>query len=237
LEATVASLFPRARVARMDRDTVRGRGALEALLDRVDRGDVDILMGTQMIAKGHDFPGVTLVGVLAADALLGLPDFRAGERAFQLLAQVAGRSGRRETAGEVIVQAFDPEHHAVRAACEHDFTSFAHAELAFRKSLRYPPFAALALMVFRDRSYDVAATRAGACAATLRRLGIDGLAVLGPAPAPLERLRGEYRVQVMLKGARRAVVRLGVEAAVEHLERAGMRPDQVTLDVDPVTTL
>ncbi|HUD72248.1 MAG TPA: primosomal protein N' [Dongiaceae bacterium] len=237
LEATMQSLFPNARVARMDRDTMRGRGVLEALLDQVDRGDIDILMGTQMIAKGHDFAGVTLVGVLAADALLGLPDFRAGERAFQLLTQVAGRSGRRDTPGEVIVQAWDPEHHAVRAACEQNYEAFARAELAYRRSLRYPPFAALALLVFRDPVFESAAARAGACAAALRRLRIDGLNVLGPAPAPLERLRGEYRVQVMLKGARRAVVRQAVDAAATHLERTGARSDQVTIDVDPASTL
>src|SRR5207249_5962875 len=109
-------LFPDARIARMDRDTVSGRGAAEVLLTRVERGEIDILLGTQMIAKGHDFPNVTLVGVLAADALLGLPDFRAGERTFQLLSQVAGRSGRGDRAGEVIVQAYDPDHHAIRFA-------------------------------------------------------------------------------------------------------------------------
>jgi len=237
LEETMASLLPRARIARMDRDSVRGRGSVEALLDRVERGAVDILMGTQMVAKGHDFPNVTLVGVLAADALLGMPDFRAGERTFQLLAQVAGRSGRRERAGEVIVQAWDPGHHAVRAACDHDFEAFARDELAYRRTLQYPPFAALALMVFRDRDFDTARARAGALAAGLRRLRLPGLGILGPAPAPLERLRGEFRVQVMLKGGSRAVVRRGMAEAADLLERAGVRPDGVTLDVDPVSTL
>ena len=237
LEETMTSLLPGARIARMDRDSVRGRGSVEELLDRVERGDVDILMGTQMVAKGHDFPNVTLVGVLAADALLGMPDFRAGERTFQLLAQVAGRSGRRERAGEVIVQAWDPGHHAVRAACEHDFEAFAHDELAYRRTLQYPPFAALALLVFRDRDYDTARARAGTLAAGLRRLHLPDLGILGPAPAPLERLRGEFRVQVMLKGRTRAAVRRGMSEAADLLERAGVRPDNVTLDVDPVSTL
>jgi len=237
LEETMTSYLPQARIARMDRDSVRGRGSVEELLDRVERGDVDILMGTQMVAKGHDFPNVTLVGVLAADALLGMPDFRAGERTFQLLAQVAGRSGRRERAGEVIVQAWDPGHHAVRAACDHDFEAFARDEMAYRRTLQYPPFAALALLVFRDRDYDTARARAGTLAAGLRRLHLPDLGILGPAPAPLERLRGEFRVQVMLKGKSRAAVRRGMSEAADLLERAGVRPDSVTLDVDPVSTL
>jgi primosomal protein N' (replication factor Y) len=237
LEETLASLLPRARIARMDRDTVRGRGSVEALLDRVERREVDILMGTQMVAKGHDFPSVTLVGVLAADALLGMPDFRAGERTFQLLAQVAGRSGRSERPGEVIVQAWDPGHHAVRAACDHDFEAFARDELNYRRMLHYPPFAALALMVFRDREFEAARAGASALAEGLRRLRLPGLVVLGPAPAPLERLRGAYRVQVMLKGDARAVVRNGVAEAAALLERAGVRSDRVTIDVDPVSTL
>ena len=237
LEETLRSLFPQARVARMDRDTVRGRGAVEDLLGRVERGEIDILLGTQMIAKGHDFPNVTLVGVLAADALLGLPDFRAGERTFQLLAQMAGRSGRRERPGEVIVQAYDPEHHAVRAACEHDFEAFARAELVYRKTLRYPPFSALALLVFRDRIYERALEQASSIATRLRSSRQVDLQVLGPAPAPLERLRGVYRVQVLLKGSRRAAVRQALEETDSLIERLGVRKDSVTVDVDPASTL
>jgi primosomal protein N' (replication factor Y) len=237
LEETVRSLLPKARLARMDRDTVRGRGAIEDLLDRVERGEVDILLGTQMIAKGHDFPNVTLVGVLTADALLGLPDFRAGERTFQLLAQMAGRSGRRERPGEVIVQAYDPDHHAVRSACEHDFEAFARAELVYRRTLQYPPFSALAMLVFRDGTYERAWERASVVAAGLRRSRPEDLQVLGPAPAPLEKLRGRYRVQVLLKGARRASVRRGLEEAAGLLERLGVRNDSVTVDVDPASTL
>lgn len=237
LEHALRSLFPTARLARMDRDSVRGRGAVEDLLSRVERGDVDILLGTQMIAKGHDFPKVTLVGVLAADALLGLPDFRAGERTFQLLAQVAGRSGRREQPGEVIVQAYDPDHHAVRAACEHDFETFARAELAYRRTLHYPPYSALAILLFRDRAFERARERGATVAAELRRLGLQGLQVLGPAPAPLERLRGEYRVQILIKGERRDVIRQALGAATEILEKLKLRPDSVTVDVDPVSTL
>ena len=237
LEATLRSHFPGARLARMDRDTVRGRGAVDDLLGRVERGAIDILAGTQMIAKGHDFPNVTLVGVLAGDALLGLPDFRAGERTFQLLAQVAGRSGRRATPGEVIVQAFDPDHHAVRAACLHDYEGFAKDELRFRRALHYPPYSALALLVFRAVRYETALARAGVVAAALKQALASGVQVLGPAPAPLERLRGEYRVQILLKAARRPDLRRGIAAASDAVEQAGLRPDAVTFDVDPVSTL
>ena len=237
LEETIRSLFPKARVARMDRDTVRGRGAAERLLLDVERGEIDILLGTQMIAKGHDFPNVTLVGVLAGDALLGFPDFRAGERTFQLLAQVAGRSGRRAAPGEVIVQAFDPDHHAVRAACEHDYEGFVAEELRYRKALHYPPYAALALLVFRDARYETALEAAARIVAALKERNDDEVQVLGPAPAPLERLRGQYRVQVLLKGARRAAVKQALNEAAARIEAAGLRPDAVAIDVDPVSTL
>jgi primosomal protein N' (replication factor Y) (superfamily II helicase) len=237
LEETVKSLFPRARVARMDRDTVRGRGVAERLLLRVERGEVDILLGTQMIAKGHDFPNVTLVGVVAGDALLGFPDFRAGERTFQLLAQVAGRSGRRATPGEVIVQAFDPDHHAVRAACDHDYEGFAREELRYRRNLHYPPYSALALLVFRDADFEKAGAMAARIAAGLRAAGRQDAQILGPAPAPLERLRGQWRVQVLIKGAQRAAVQAAVHDATARIEAAGLRPDAVAIDVDPVSTL
>jgi primosomal protein N' (replication factor Y) len=237
LEETIRSLLPRARVARMDRDTVRGRGAAERLLLQVERGEVDILLGTQMIAKGHDFPNVTLVGVVAGDALLGFPDFRAGERTFQLLAQVAGRSGRCATPGEVIVQAFDPDHHAVRAACEHDYEGFARDELRYRRQLHYPPYSALALLVFRDADPEAAHQAASRIAAGLRASGRDDVQILGPAPAPLERLRGQWRVQVLIKGTQRAAVQAAMQDAAARLETAGLRPDAVAIDVDPVSTL
>lgn len=237
LETTLRSLLPGARIARMDRDTVRGRGAVEELLDRVESGAVDILLGTQMIAKGHDFPGVTLVGVVGADALLGLPDFRAGERTFQLLAQVAGRSGRRATEGEVIVQAYDADHHAVRAACEHDFEAFARAELQYRRALAYPPFSALAALVFRDRLFEKAAARAAAVVAAIRGGPTEEIQILGPAPAPLERLRGQFRVQVLLKARRRAALRAALRIVNEIVERDGRRAASLSIDVDPVSTL
>ncbi len=237
LEATLRASFPGARIERMDRDTVSGRGAVERLLTRVERGEIDILLGTQMIAKGHDFPNVTLVGVLAADALLGMPDFRAGERTFQLLAQVAGRSGRGERGGEVIVQAYYADHHAIRSACAHDFEGFAGKELAYRRVLNYPPYSALALVLVRDRVFDRARAGAAGVAAVLRDLKAPGLQVLGPAPAPLERLRGEYRVQVLVKASDRRGMQAALAAMLEGLDRRAVRVENLVIDVDPMSTL
>jgi primosomal protein N' (replication factor Y) len=237
LEEVLRAALPGARIERMDSDTVRGRGSAERLLMRVETGEIDVLLGTQMIAKGHDFPNVTLVGVLAADALLGLPDFRAGERTFQLLAQVAGRSGRGERVGEVIVQAYDADHHAIRAAAEHDYAGFAAKELAFRKVMNYPPYSALAALLVKDRSFDRARGRAAAVARIVRGLGSRSLQVLGPAPAPLERLRGEYRVQILLKAASRAEMQGALAAMLAELDRRRERVEDLVIDVDPVSIL
>jgi len=237
LETILKTALPEARVERLDRDTARGRGSVEQMLMRVERGEIDILLGTQMIAKGHDFPNVTLVGVLAADALLGLPDFRAGERAFQLLAQVAGRSGRGEREGEVIVQAYYADHHAIRFACEHDFAGFAARELTYRRAMNYPPYAVLATILVRDRVFDRARSRAEEVGRILRGRERRSLQVLGPAPAPLERLRGEYRVQLLVKAADRREMRDTLEGMLHELERRKVRTEGLAIDVDPMTTL
>jgi primosomal protein N' (replication factor Y) len=237
LEDRLRDRFPAARIVRMDSDAVRGRGAAERILSSVERGEVDILLGTQMISKGHDFPNVTLVGVLGADALLGMPDFRAGERTFQILSQVAGRSGRRERGGRVIVQAYYVDHHAIRTACRHDFDAFARAELEYRRVMNYPPFSAMALVLLRDRRLEKASAAAARVAAALRRRGSAALQVLGPTPAPLERLRGLYRVQVILKGRGRRDVQAALAALHEELEKQGPGCQQMTIDVDPLSTL
>ncbi len=237
LETVLNTLLPGARVRRLDKDTARGRGSVEEVLTRVERGEIDILLGTQMIAKGHDFPNVTLVGVLAADALLGLPDFRAGERAFQLLAQVAGRSGRGEREGEVIVQAYYADHHAIRFACEHDFPGFAARELAYRRAMNYPPYASLATIVVKDRAFDRARAQADEVGRILRGGAGRSLQVLGPAPAPLERLRGEYRVQLLVKAAERRELREALDRMLRELERRKVRTEGIAIDVDPMTTL
>ncbi len=237
LEDIFRTHFPKARIARMDRDSMSGRGSMERLLTRVEAGEIDILLGTQMIAKGHDFPRVTLVGVLAADAQLGLPDFRAGERAFQLLAQVAGRSGRRDQPGEVIIQAYHADHHAIRFAASHDFEGFAKKELAFRKVMNYPPYSALSLILVRNRQAVKAQEGAAMIACLLRRIAPKGLQVMGPAPAPLEKLRGEHRVQVVVRAANRRIMQEALQEMLEELERRSSRVENLAIDVDPMSTL
>ncbi len=237
LEEVLRARFPAARIARMDRDSMSGRGAMERLLTRVERGEIDILLGTQMIAKGHDFPRVTLVGVLAADAHLGLPDFRAGERTFQLLAQVAGRSGRRDRPGEVIVQAYYADHHAIRCAARHDFEGFAKKELAYRRVMNYPPYSAMTLILVRDRRFARAREGADSVAGLLRRLAPGTLQVMGPAPAPLERLRGEYRVQVIVRAASRRAMQDALQSLMAEMEHRSIRSENLTIDVDPLSTL
>ena len=237
LETILRASLPGARIERLDRDTTRGRGSVEEILTRVERGEIDVLLGTQMIAKGHDFPNVTLVGVLAADALLGLPDFRAGEKAFQLLAQVAGRSGRGEREGEVIVQAYYADHHAIRFACEHDFAGFAARELAYRRAMNYPPYSVLAAILVKDRVFDRARVRATVIGRVLRGVAGGGLQVLGPAPAPLERLRGEFRVQLLVKAPGRRQMQEALGKTLPELEKRNVRLDNLVFDVDPISTL
>ncbi len=233
VQAEIERRWPAARVARLDRDTVRRRGAAARLLRRVARREVDVLVGTQMVAKGHDFPGVTLVGVVSADVGLGMPDFRAAERTFQLLTQVAGRAGRGGAPGEAIVQTLHPGHYGVRHACDQAYAPFYREELRFRRALRYPPVVSLVSAVvhgpLRDRAVRDAAALAGRLRAAPRRF-----TVLGPAPAPLARLRGRYRVQLFLKGGRRREMR---EALLRILDEHPGLKRRVVVDVDPVSML
>jgi primosomal protein N' (replication factor Y) len=233
VEAEVLEKFPDARVARVDRDTIRRRGAIAGVLARFAAGDLDVLVGTQMIAKGHDFPRVTLVGVISADVGLGLADFRAAERTFQLLTQVAGRAGRGEIRGEAIVQTLFPDHYSVRHACRQDYASFFSDELRFRQSMRYPPAVALVNAVVKGRSHQRALHDAGDLVQALRANGAP-YRVLGPAPAPLSRLKGEHRAQFFLKGAQRNAMRQALLAAL------AARPDirrRTIVDVDPMSVL
>ena len=235
VEQQIAALFPSARVGRVDRDAVRKRGALTAILSRFGAGELDVLVGTQMIAKGHDFPRVTLVGVVSADVGLGLADFRAGERTFQLLTQVAGRAGRGERAGEAIVQTLYPAHYSVRLACRQDYAAFFERELEYRQGLRYPPFVALVNAVVRGRTFEEAMRLAQDLASALNgHASAGGFVVLGPAPAPLTRLRGEHRVQIFLKGGRREKMRQALRAALAAMPEARRR---VVVDVDPLSVL
>ena len=231
IEREIAGLFPPAKVARLDRDTARRRGAAQRLLRRFARREIDILVGTQMVAKGHDFPAVTLVGVISADVGLGLADFRAAERTFQLLTQVAGRAGRGDLPGEAIVQTFHPGHYSIEHACRQAYEPFFKAEMRFRRSMRYPPLLAMVNVVVRADTFARAMEEAAGLAADMRG-SRGGYEVLGPAPAPITRLKGEHRAQIFLKGTRRRPLRAAVQAALDR--RPALRR-RVTVDVDPLT--
>jgi primosomal protein N' (replication factor Y) len=235
VEEQLAEAFPQARIARVDRDSVRRKGVLVSLLSRFEGGELDILVGTQMIAKGHDFPRVTLVGVVSADVGLGLADFRAAERTFQLLTQVAGRAGRGERVGEAIVQTIYPEHYSIQLACRQDYRAFFEREIAYRRGMRYPPMVALINTIVRGRTFEEAMQTATEIVRRIEpAIAAAGLTVLGPAPAPLVRLRGEHRVQFLLKGTRRADMRRVLQAALAEMPQVRRR---VTVDVDPLTVL
>ncbi len=235
VEQHLRDRFPDARIGRVDRDSVRRKGALASLLGRFAAAELDVLVGTQMIAKGHDFPGVTLVGVISADVGLGLADFRAAERTFQLLTQVAGRAGRGERLGEAVIQTLYPEHYSVRLACRQDYVGFFDKEITFRRGMKYPPLVAMVNTVVRGRSLDDAMQ---AAAEVVRRLepgaAAAGFSILGPAPAPLAKLRGEHRVQFFLKGTRRAEMRQALRTVLSAMPEIRRR---VTVDVDPLNVL
>jgi primosomal protein N' (replication factor Y) len=236
VEAEVRRHLANARVARLDRDSVRRKGSLTALLSRFRAGEIDVLVGTQMIAKGHDFPGVTLVGVVSADVGLGLADFRSSERTFQLITQVAGRAGRGERPGEAIVQTIYPDHYSIQLACRQDYPAFFDREMKFRQAMRYPPHVSLINAVVRARTFMSAMDDASALVQQLRSSGHgqSDFRVLGPAPAPLEKLRGEYRVQFLLKSTNRKRMREALLGAIAK------RPDvarRTTVDVDPLSVL
>ena len=233
VEDEIHRYFSEACVARLDRDTARRRGAASALLHRFARGEIDILVGTQMIAKGHDFPRVTLVGVVSADVGLGLPDFRTAERTFQLLTQVAGRAGRGQQPGEAIIQTLYPNHYSIRYACRQAYAPFFEEELRFRRGMRYPPLVCLINALVRARSLEAAMNDAGVLAARLRSAS-RAFRVLGPAPAPLGKLRGEHRAQLFLKGTHRRAMREALRAALTARPELRRR---VTIDVDPLSVL
>ena len=236
IEDELARTLPGARVERMDRDTVRRRGAHEQLLRRFDAGEIDVLVGTQMIAKGHDFPRVTLVGVLAADQALGLPDFRAGERAFQLLTQVAGRAGRGARPGRVIAQAFDPDHPVLVQAARQDYEGFFDREIKYRRALRYPPLAALVQVIVADARQAQAWRIAKEVAEALDASSRGRLLITGPGPAPVERLRGLYRMQILVRSAGRRKLVETVASALARFEGTAARR-VIHVDVDPASLL
>jgi primosomal protein N' (replication factor Y) len=233
VEAEVREKFPDARVARVDRDTIRRRGAIAGVLAKFAAHEIDVLVGTQMIAKGHDFPRVSLVGVISADVGLGLADFRAGERTFQLLTQVAGRAGRGTIPGQAIVQTLFPNHYSIRHACRQDYAGFYGDEIRFRQSMQYPPAVALVNAVVKGRTPQQALRDAGDLVRALRANGAP-YRVLGPAPAPLNRLKGEHRAQFFLKGTHRGAMRTALLAALAAHPEIRRR---TIVDVDPMSVL
>jgi primosomal protein N' (replication factor Y) len=237
LELDLQELFPQARIARVDRDAMRGVRDFERVLGEFRKGEIDILVGTQMIAKGHDFPDVTLVGVISADAALALPDFRAAERTFQLLTQVAGRSGRGDRPGEVIIQSYHPEHYTFQLAVTQRFEDFYNREARYRRALFYPPFSALAGIVVMDRNPDRAAQAARDTGQFLAGLHEERLRVLGPAPAPLERIKRVHRHQLLIKAVSRDVLHRALGKLQSHLEGLRLGSTRIMIDVDPVSLM
>ena len=246
LEEEMLALWPHMRIDRMDADTTRSRSAHRRILDRFRAGDVDVLVGTQMVAKGHDFPKVTLVGVLHADAALHLPDFRASERTFQLIAQVAGRAGRADLPGRVIVQTWHPDHHAILRASDHDFGGFVQRELPLRQGLKYPPYARMTM--FRISAPDEG--KAHKAAWQTRdlidqvggRMHVQGMEVRlrGPAPAPMYRVKGRYRWQLLVSTPdHKTMGRLlaPLVAGVTDVAKANGKDTRVVIDRDPVSML
>ncbi len=218
----------------MDRDTVRGRFDMERLLARLHAGEINLLVGTQMMAKGHDIHGVTLVGVVGADHALGLPDFRAAERVFQLLTQVSGRAGRGELAGKVLVQTYHPEHYAVQFAARHDYTGFVAKEMSFRGSLHYPPFSVLANVLVQSDTLEEAAGWAATLGRFFEREKIPGVKVLGPAAAPIVKLKRIYRFHLILKAQQRKVLNAALHRMLGFAEASGVPRRGVVVDVDAV---
>jgi primosomal protein N' (replication factor Y) len=242
VERLLLDHLPSARVARMDVDTTSARWAHADILDRVARREVDILLGTQMIAKGLDFPGVTLVGVVNADVAMNLPDFRASERSFQLMAQVAGRAGRGPKGGLVFIQTRLPAHHAVRAAVEHDYKSFVSQEILDREFPPYPPTVRLANIVLsgtQEVETMEASTRAAEFLTKLVTSGrVETVHVIGPAPCPIERIKSRWRWHVLLRARRSNELTRVLTYFATHFESDGRSANlRVVIDRDPVTLL
>ena len=231
-EERLQEIFPGARIGRMDRDTVRGRHDLERLLARLHSGEINLLVGTQMIAKGHDIHGVTLVGVVGCDHALSMPDFRAAERVFQLIAQVSGRAGRGELPGRVIVQTYYPDHYAILAATAHDYTAFAERELKYRRWMHYPPFGALANVLVQSGKLEEAAGWSAELGKWFEKAALEGVRVLGPCTAPIARIKGVYRFHLILKAASRKQLSAALRGMVTHAEQAGIPRRNLVVDVD-----
>jgi primosomal protein N' (replication factor Y) len=234
LEELLHGMFPQARIARLDRDTVRGQEDFERTLNALNEGELDLLVGTQMIAKGHDIHGVTLVGVVGADSALGLPDFRAAERTFQLLTQVAGRAGRGQSPGKVILQTYFQDHYAVQYAAHHDFAGFYDKELRFRSWMHYPPYAALANVLIRSDKLEEAVQWSGTLGKWFEQNQHEGVRVLGPAAAPILRLKRDYRYHFVLKSPSRQKLNATLRTMLAYAAQQKIPRTQVIVDVDAI---
>jgi primosomal protein N' (replication factor Y) len=237
LEERLSKEFPGARVARLDRDTARTKRQYQETLGAFAAGALDILVGTQMLAKGHDFQRVTLVGVVSADSSLSLPDFRAAERTFQLLTQVAGRAGRGELPGRVLIQTFYPEHYAIQDAVRQDYAAFFETELRFRRLMAYPPFTSLANVIVRDTSLEKAIRWSRQLSEYFSPQDGKGARILGPAAAPLARLKKEHRFQILLKSPKRSVLTKLLSGAIEYCDAKEIPQTAVLVDMDPLSLL
>jgi primosomal protein N' (replication factor Y) len=233
-EERLQEIFPAARIGRMDRDTVRGRSDMERLLSRLHAGEINLLVGTQMIAKGHDIHGVTLVGVVGADFALGLPDFRAAERVFQLLTQVSGRAGRGDLPGKVLVQTYHPDHYAIQFAAQHDYPGFVAKELNYRRWMHYPPYAVLANVVVQSEKLEEAMAWSSALGRWFQQTRLDKVRVLGPAAAPIVRLKRIYRYHFVLKAEQRQRLGATLRAMLAFAETQGIARRNLVVDVDAV---
>ncbi|HTD97447.1 MAG TPA: primosomal protein N', partial [Edaphobacter sp.] len=233
-EERLQELFPGARIGRMDRDTVRGRSDMERLLARLHGGEINLLVGTQMIAKGHDIHGVTLVGVVGADFALGLPDFRAAERVFQLLTQVSGRAGRGDLPGKVLVQTYHPDHYAIQFAAQHDYPGFVAKEMQYRRWMHYPPYAVLANVVIQSEKLEAATAWSAALGRWFEKARLDKVRVLGPAAAPIVRLKRIYRYHFVLKAERRQSLGDALRGMLKVAETQGIPRRNLVIDVDAV---
>jgi primosomal protein N' (replication factor Y) len=237
LEDILHAAFPTARIGRMDRDTVRGHHDFERILGAFGAGEMDLLVGTQMIAKGHDVHGVTLVGVVGADTALSLPDFRAAERTFQLLTQVAGRAGRGSSPGKVVLQTYFAEHYAVQFAAHHDFEGFYEKELRFRGWMHYPPFTSVANVIVRSDQQELALRYAGIVAKWFEGERHEGVRVMGPAAAPILRLKRDYRYHFLLKSASRERLNSLLRLMLRHAGEQHVPRGNLVVDVDAISLL
>jgi primosomal protein N' (replication factor Y) len=237
LEHVLHGLFPQARIARLDRDTVRGRDDFERMLTALQDGEIDLLVGTQMIAKGHDVAKVTLVGVVGSDAALSFPDFRAAERTFQLLTQVAGRAGRGEAPGRVVLQTFFPDHYAIQFAAAHDYRGFYEKEIRFRSWMHYPPFNAVSNVLVRSQKLDEALAWSGILGKWFESTRLHGVRVMGPAAAAIVRLKTEYRYHFLLKSPSREKMNSVLRAMLDHASEQKIPRNNLIVDVDALSLI